>query len=169
MFCLNILFNKEVSACHCGNAPVTSKAQLSPEYQDYLSRSGEDNQLYYNIKLDATKLLLENTENTFVTPVFNGSASLRNAAGQMIEEVNKGVRRKKIVDDTFIEELFSEMTSLYRLDQIAGADGKVSLGELPTGSKALLWTLGLTWVCIGLYTAADAAKKKKLLKNPKNH
>ena len=147
-----------------GYAPVTSKAQLSPEYQDYLSRSGEDNQLYYNIKLDATKLLLENTENTFVTPVFNGSASLRNAAGQMIEEVNKGVRRKKTVDDAFIEELFSEMTSLYRLDQIAGADGKVSLGELPAGSKALLWTLGLTWAGIGLYVAVDTAKKKKTVK-----
>ena len=152
-----------------GYAPVTSKAQNSDIYQDYLSRRGEDNDLYYDIKIDATKLLMDNTENTFVTPVFNGSASLRNAAGQMIEEVNKGVRRKKTVDDAFIDELFSEMTSLYRLDQITGTAGKITLGELPTGSKVLLWTLGLTWAGIGIYVVAEALKKKKLGKDSKNH
>ena len=144
-----------------GYAPVTSKAQNSDIYQDYLSRRGEDNNLYYDIKIDATKLLMDNTENTFVTPVFNGSASLRNAAGQMIEEVNKGVRRKKTVDDAFIDELFIEMTSLYRLDQIAAAEGKITLGELPRGSKALLGTLGLTWFGIGIYASAENLKKKK--------
>ena len=152
-----------------GYAPVTSKAQNSDVYQDYLSRRGEDNDLYYGVKIDATRLLLDNTENTFVTPVFNGSASLRNAAGQMIEEVNKGVRRKKTVDEAFLDELFAEMTSLYRLDQIAAADGKITLGELPTGAKALLWTLGLTWVCIGIYVVCDEIKKKKLLRKSKNH
>ena len=40
-----------------GYAPVTTKAQHSSEYLDYLSRSGEDNQLFYNIKIDATQLL----------------------------------------------------------------------------------------------------------------
>lgn len=30
-------------------------------------------------------------ENTFVTPVFNGSASLRDASGQLIENVVKSV------------------------------------------------------------------------------
>ena len=152
-----------------GYAPVTSKAQNSDLYRDYLSRRGEDNDLYYDIKIDATRLLLDNTENTFVTPVFNGSASLRNAAGQMIEEVNKGVRRKKTVDDAFVDDLFTEMISLYRLDQITAADGKITLGELPTGSKALLWTLGIVWIGIAVYVASDEIKKKKLLKNTKNN
>ena len=144
-----------------GYAPVTSKAQNSPEYQDYLSRSGEDNDLYYSIKLDATKLLLNNTDNTFVTPVFNGSASLRNAAGQMIEDVNKSVRRKQTVDETFLEELYAEMVSLYRLDQITTSGGKQTFGELPAGSKALLTTLAVTWAGILVYAAADAVKRKK--------
>jgi len=149
-----------------GYAPVTSKAQTAPEYQDYLNRRGEDNQLYYDIKIDATRLLLENTENTFVTPVFNGSASLRNAAGQMIEEVNKGVRRKKNVDDAFIDELFDEMVSLYRLDQIVtDGSGKITLGELPAASKALIGGLILTWACMGIYVGREALKKKKLSKN----
>ena len=144
-----------------GYAPVTSKAQNSDIYQDYLSRSGEDNDLYYYVKLDATKLLLENTGNTFVTPVFNGSASLRNAAGQMIEDVNKSVRRKQVVDDAFIEELYAEMVSLYRLDQIAASDGKQTFGELPAGSKALLTTLAFTWTAILVYAGAEHFKKKK--------
>ena len=149
-----------------GYAPVTSKAQNSETYQDYLSRRGEDNQLYYDIKIDATKLLLENTDNTFVTPVFNGSASLRNAAGQMIEEVNKGVRRKKTVDDAFLGGLFDEMVSLYRLDQIVtDGSGKITLGPLPTASKALIAGLILTWAAMGIYVVGEALKKKKLSKN----
>ena len=152
-----------------GYAPVTSKAQNSPEYQDYLSRSGEDNDLYYDVKITATKLLMENTENTFVTPVFNGSASLRNAAGQMIEEVTKSSRRKQTVDDAYINDLYAEITSLYRLDQITTEDGKITLGELPTASKALLAGLALTWLGIGIYVALEGAKKKKLLKSGQTH
>ena len=149
-----------------GYAPVTSKAQNSSEYQDYLSRAGEDNQLYYDIKINATKLLMENTDNTFVTPVFNGSASLRNAAGQMIEEVNKSTRRKQTVDDAYIDELYAEIASLYRLDQItADGNGKITLGELPQASKALLIGLAFVWVGMGVYVALEAVKKKKLLKD----
>ena len=73
---------------------------------------------YYKTKLEATKLLIENTKNTFVTPVFNGSASLRNAAGQLIEEVTKAERRGKTVDEKFIKELYREMASLYKLNRI---------------------------------------------------
>ena len=148
-----------------GYVPVTSKAQESAEYQDYLSRSGEDNELYYSVKLDATKLLLENIDNTFVTPVFNGSASLRDAAGQMIEETVKGVRRKKVVDEEFLAKLFDDMTSLYRLDQLevqgGGGQGEKVLGELPKGSKMLLGVLAGAWVLILLYGAFQLVKSKR--------
>ena len=148
-----------------GYVPVTSKAQESAEYQDYLSRSGEDNELYYSVKLDATKLLLENIDNTFVTPVFNGSASLRDAAGQMIEETVKGVRRKKTVDEEFLANLFGDMTSLYRLDQLevqgGGGQGEKVLGELPKGSKMLLGTLAGAWALILLYGAIQLVKSKR--------
>ena len=78
-----------------GYVPVTSKAQDSAEYQDYLSRAGEDNNTFYDVKIAASKLLLTHAEDTFVTAVFNGSASLRDAAGQLIEDVTKSVRRKR--------------------------------------------------------------------------
>ena len=146
-----------------GYAPVTAKAQNSPEYQDYLSRAGEDNQLYYGVKIAATRLLMDNTDNTFVTPVFNGSASLRNAAGQMIEEVNKSVRRKQTVDEKYLDKLFGEMTSLHRLDQIETADAvKQTFGDLPPAAMGLLGGLAVTWVCILAYGAREWLKKKKL-------
>ena len=88
-----------------GYVPVTLKAQNSDEYRDYLSRCGEDNSTYYDIKIKASKLLLANLQNTFVTPVFNGSASLRDAAGQLIENVTKSVRRKEEIDDAYMVEL----------------------------------------------------------------
>ena len=147
-----------------GYSPVTTKAQTSAEYVDYLSREGEDNELYYDIKIKATKLLIENTENTFVTPVFNGSASLRNAAGQLIEEVAKAARRNKVVDDAFINKLYDDMYSLYHLDSIV-SDSSESLGResgpLPMESIALISTLGVTWLAIGGYVIVDFVKKRK--------
>ena len=145
-----------------GYVPVTSKAQGSAEYQDYLSRAGEDNDLYYKVKLEATELLIANTENTFVTPVFNGSASLRNAAGQLVENVTKSMRRRETVDEAYYEKLYSDIASLYRLDQKSSmADGKEELGELPQMSKVLIGVLVGTWVLIGLYVAIEYVKKKK--------
>lgn len=145
-----------------GYVPVTSKAQNSSVYTDYLSGSGEDNNLYYDVKITASKLMLENTDKTFVTPVFNGSASLRNAAGQMVENVVKSVRRKETVDKAYMEKLFDEITALYRLDQIStSGSGKADLGEMPAASVILISTLVLVWVIIILYVAYDRYKKRK--------
>ncbi len=144
-----------------GYVPVTSKAQNSEEYLDYLSREGEDNSMYYDVKIKAAKLLMENTENTFVTPVFNGSASLRNAAGQLIENTNKTVRRKGAVESDYFDSLYEEVTSMYRLDQIDVSNGRLTLGELPTGAKVLLYSLAFCWLCIGFYVVVDKIKTKK--------
>ncbi|MBQ3122919.1 MAG: carbohydrate ABC transporter substrate-binding protein, partial [Firmicutes bacterium] len=150
-----------------GYAPVTSKAQESDVYADYLARAGQDNNLYSDVKLEATNLILDNVDNTFVTPVFNGSASLRDASGQMIENVTKSINRKQTVDDEYMRNLFDDMTSLYRLNQISGqgnaaSGGKDSLGPLPVTSVVLLGTLVCVWVGIGLYTGSQALKKKKM-------
>ena len=144
-----------------GYAPVTLKAQESAEYQDYLSRAGENNELYYDVKLEATRLLLDNIDNTFVTPVFNGSASLRDAAGQLIENTAKSARRKQTIDDGYFEELYADMISLYRLDQIHGVDGKADLGKLPATAVWLLGALGVTWLGIGIYVGSEWLKERK--------
>lgn len=147
-----------------GYVPVTNKAQNTAEYKDYLSRGGEDNQLYYDVKLDATKLLIENTENTFVTPVFNGSASLRSAAGQMIENVTKSTRRGETIDEKYMENLYKDIESLYRLDNLSptnAKEGKKDLGELPKESKVLLISLCAIWVILAIYTIFNKVKAKK--------
>lgn len=149
-----------------GYIPVTLKAQRSAEYQDYLSRAGEDNELYYDVKLDAAKLLLDHVGDTFVTPVFNGSASLRDAAGSMIESVAKSVRRKETVDDAYMDALFEQMTGQYHLDQWSGTGtGRAFFGPLPAASIALLAVLGTIWVFFGLYAIFMAVKKRKLDRN----
>lgn len=144
-----------------GYVPVTKKAQIDPEYLDYIAKEGSDNNEHYEVKIQAAKLLVANQENTFVTPVFNGSASVRDASGQMIENVTKAVRRKKTVDDAFIDDLYSEMKSLYHLDQGASAVsalGARDLGELPFESKALIALLILAWCMIGLVALRNCSE-----------
>ena len=169
------LLTNEVQIAYAGTegyVPVTSKAQQSAEYQDYLSRGGEDNETYYDVKIKASKLLLENTRNTFVTPVFNGSASLRDAAGQMIENVSKSVKRKETVNETYIQALYEDMTSLHRLDQIAGAGGreagKEELGKLPGTAVALLLAIAGAWILMAFYVICGWMKKKEILKKITN-
>lgn len=145
-----------------GYVPVTSKAQNDIKYQDYLSRCGQDAQTYYEIKIKAVQLLLDHTSDTFVTPVFNGSTSLRDAAGQLIENTVKSVRRGQTVDDAYIENLYDDVTSLYRLNQTGSVvSGKKELGKLPSTARALLFGLVLTWTLIIAYVAFQSLKKRK--------
>lgn len=151
-----------------GYVPVTSKAQNSDEYQNYLSRGGEDNSVYYDIKIQASQLLLANIEHTFVTPVFNGSTSLRDAAGQLIENVTKSVKRKETIDDVYIDKLFDDVSSLYRLGQHnTTAAGRTELGKLPPSAVVLLLSLACIWILIVLYVAWNCIKKCKFKQN--NH
>jgi len=140
-----------------GYVPVTRKAQESQEYLDYLTDESQ-----YFVKIDAVNMLLNNIDNTFVTPVFNGSTSLRNAAAQLINSVVKSVRRRETIDSLYFENLYSEVTALYRLDQLGGGkDGKANLGPLPTQSKVMLGLIGVVWIGIGSYFCFDLYKKKK--------
>ena len=88
----------------------------------------------------------------------------------LIENVCKSARRKQ---DLNIDQLFKEVNSLYRLDQIevipaedAGDDTEaepaeaepVPAQELPDISKALLIAIPAIWVLIGLYTLWEKKK-----------
>ena len=150
-----------------GYVPVTTKAQQSDVYVDYLAREGEDDDFYYDVKIKAAKLLLSHTDDTFTTPVFNGSASLRSAAGQMIVDVTKSMRRNETVDDAYIETLFSTMVSRYHLDQIESSGGKIKFDGLPPTAIWLLSGLAVAWVGIGSYALVEMIKKRrKNLPNP---
>lgn len=140
-----------------GYVPVTSKARNTQEYQTYLNSEGSDSE-HYQVKLDAVKLLLNNVDHTFTTAVFNGSASLRNAAGQLIEDTCKAIRRHQNVDDSFFENEFENVKSLYRLDQISSLGTSDVSTPLPTASKILLASLVVCW--IGIITVILSRKIK---------
>ena len=144
-----------------GYVPVTTKAQNDPVYQDYVSRAGEDNDTHYAVKLAAVQLLLDNLDNTFVTPVFNGSASLRDAAGSQIENVTKSVRRSQTVDDAYIQSLYTDTVALYHLDQTSAMAGQADLGPLPPTAVALLAALAVAWAGILLCVVLRRVRARK--------
>ncbi len=146
-----------------GYLPVTTKSLESDEFVDYMARIGEDDDDHYFVKLAAKQILIDNLDNTFVTPVFNGSASLRDAAGQLVENVTKSMRRKETVDEEYMENLFHDMNALHRLDQLGASTAgmKAELGEMPTASVVLLSAIGAAWVIIVIYVAVNLLKKRK--------
>ncbi len=148
-----------------GYVPVTSKAHNCAEYQDYLSRCGENNKEYYDVKIKAAKLLLEHVDHTFVTPVFAGSASLRDAAGHLIESTVKAVRRGQDIGGEYTKKLYADTSSLYRLDQLAqqnqALSGKADLGKLPGTALTLLWSLAGAWSLLLCYAVWRAVKKRQ--------
>jgi len=148
-----------------GYAPVTACARSDAAYQDYLSRCGEDSDSHYAVKIRATELLLEHVDDMFTTPVFNGSSSLRDAAGQLIENTVKSVRRGETVDDAYLDTLFESINALYRLDQksagVGGTGQGTELGPLPGTAAALLATLAGAWLLIGAWALAGAIRKKR--------
>ena len=174
---LQYLLTNEVQIAYSqteGYIPVTTKAHESAEYQDYLAAEGTDTNLHYSVKIQAAKLLLRNIENSFVTPVFAGSASVREAAGELIENVTKSGRRRITVDDAYLKQLYKDVAALKHLDQItpteSTGDGegetaaKVTakdLGKLPSASKVLLIILPLTWVALGAFFVYEKKKQQK--------
>lgn len=157
------LLSDEVQTAYAeteGYLPVTIRAQQSEEYQDYLARIGEDNNVHYEVKIKASELLMAHLDDTFVTPVFNGSASLRDGAGQLIESTVKSVRRGETVDDAYISKLYSDVTSLYRLKRGSTTTGeKEELGPLPVTAKLLLGSLITVWAILLLIFSLQKIKK----------
>ena len=140
------------------------------------------------MKIEAAELLINNVDKSFVTPVFNGSASLRNAAGTLVEEAVKNGYRKKVTDDAFITALYDKTIALYHLDKSAVVDPSVppvtepetnEAGEtvappteapepvpsgpepLPKTAKSLLYCLVIAWIGIAAAWIIRLVKEKR--------
>ena len=144
-----------------GYVPVTLRAQNTDEYKEYLNYSGEPDDEHYVIKLQASRLLLDNVENTFVTAVFNGSASLRSAASQLVESTVKSVRRHETVDEKYYETLFENVSSMYHLGENAPGASQTDEGPLPGTAAALLIVLCAAWVMIAAVFLVQRVKNRK--------
>ena len=75
----------------------------------------------------------------------------------MIENVTKSVLRKQTVDEAYMEKLFSDMSTLHRLDQVRRTD----LGPLPETAIWLLIALCGTWVILGTAMIVGKIKRKR--------
>ena len=98
-----------------GYVPVTTLAMNNPSYLDYLNNPNDEVAESYSVKIAATKLILDNINNTFITPVFNGSSSVRSAAGSLIEQT---VKLDHTATDEEIDTIFRKIRSQYKIDRI---------------------------------------------------
>ena len=78
------------------------------------------------------------------------------------------------VDDAFIESLYGQINSLYRLDQIGNqaggaGSGKAQLGELPSTAVALLVSLVGAWMLIGAYWLRQTVKQRRARQKQENN
>ena len=96
-----------------GYLPVTETAINSPEYLDYLSRGGEDNDLYYSVKIDAARL-----SELLGCPV--------------LETVSTSARGLDKVVETAAELVGKEQVALYRQADIDLTDKAFWRGALQT-------------------------------------
>lgn len=144
-----------------GYVPVTLRAQNDPGYAEYLNYSGEPDGEHYAIKLAACRLLLENIGSTFVTPVFNGSASLRSAASQLVESTVKSVRRGETIDAVYYEKLFENVDSMYHLSETGTVTGRGDEGPLPGTAVTLIVVLCATWALIAAVFLVQRVKNRK--------
>ena len=146
-----------------GYLPVTTKAHSSEEYQSYLAMADEMSveSEYYYAKIIASELLLKNLDNIFVTPVFNGSTSVRNAAGEMINSVVRATRRGAATDAEAIRQMYEKVATQYHLNQINVKDNISDLGAMPGESVALLVTIGTVWLGIGTAVLVPYIIKRK--------
>ena len=72
------------------------------------------------------------------------------------------MRRHETVDEAYMEQLYADVISLYRLDQKdIGTNGKQDLGPLPGTATLLLCALALSWLLILFYILRDFVKKRK--------
>ena len=69
------------------------------------------------------------------------------------------MRRHQTINNKYLSSLYSDVSSLYRLDQIqVSASG---LGPLPGVSKALLIGLAVCWVGMGVYVLREKLKMRR--------
>lgn len=147
-----------------GYIPVTYSAINNSSYQEYINnpivvpKTNAEKEQYY-IKLKASSLVYNNRDNTFITPVFNGSSLVRSAAGALIDDTCLDVFKKtSSSSDEYFEALYAKISTLYKITQSDKTEG---LGKLPKESLFLIIGLAVVWAGIGTYFAIKFYKSKK--------
>ena len=138
-----------------GYLPVTSRTTESEAFISYLNDENE-----YNVKREATKIVLDNIENTFISPVFNGSSDVRDAGAYLVEGVCGNNKRYKTSEE--IDKLYEKCIEKYGLQELINkTTGNVERKPISKESIILLVSLGIVWILLGSYVLNDKVIKKK--------
>lgn len=138
-----------------GYLPVTSRTNESQAFKDYLNDNNE-----YVVKREATKLVLNNIDNTFISPVFNGSSDVRDAGAYLVEGVCGNNKRYKTAEE--IDTLYEKCIEKYGLQELIDATGGETIErKISKESIILLSTLGIIWILLGTYVINDKIIKKR--------
>ena len=78
----------------------------------------------------------------------------------MIENVARSVRRGETINDKYIQDLYKDIASLYRLDSIA-INGKTELGSLPSEAMWMIVMLVVAWLGIIAYAAVSKMNERR--------
>lgn len=117
-----------------GYIPVTTKATNSNEYKSYLANPNEN-----KVKLAASKLVVDNINNTFITEVYNGSTYARSASSYLIEAVAVKNSDYKTFDK--MDELFQKAIRFNNLDTSSFSYSAIILLSALFGVIILLFLL----------------------------
>lgn len=155
-----------------GYLPVTKRVLNSDEFKNYLN----GNEVYSGCK-KAKELLLNNLDNTFITPVFNGSADVRAAAGYLINGVSTATSsfstKEAIKDKLFANAIKNyDLTDLYSNTNFNQEDSSNNMVNDMSSKEMQVWKysliVGIASVWVGLATYFIVSKVKKIKEHKKN-
>ena len=130
-----------------GYIPVTKSARESVNYQNYLNNSDKSNN---QVVIDASKVVLNNIDNTFITSVFNGSADVRQAAGSLISSATAHKSRQNPYTNDELDDLYSRIITNNKLSRNKIKDNVKAKSNLII-EIILFIVLGLIWLQIIIY------------------
>lgn len=149
-----------------GYLPVTKSVLNGEEFKNYLN----SDEIYPGCK-KAKELLLNNLDKTFITPVFNGSADVRSAAGSLINAVSTATNafqtESAIKDKLYPTAIKNyDLTELYNntnFDSEIEEDPKEEIHSNDMQAWKYILIIGLISVWVGLiaYFIYSFIKKKK--------
>ena len=129
--------------------------------KEFLSAKKIIREFRFNVMLDAREFSKEKIfENEHVLVQGVTDCIYENAAGELIEKVTKDTRRKKEINEAYMENLFAEVSALYKLDQIEKTESR-ALGEMPKESILLLASIATVWLFIGAFAAVSLVRSRK--------
>jgi multiple sugar transport system substrate-binding protein len=93
-----------------GYLPSSSAIISSERFKEYITKSGLNNNLYYEVKIDSLKELQESIFNSKLC-----DKKTEDIYSWLINTICRDVKNGKILDDTYYQNLFETLKNLYKI------------------------------------------------------